>query len=638
MKSFTLALFFLFALPAFRSGQEPSEPVGELVRLDYQSPGTVTDLGAGLWAWPLPMDYDGDGDMDLLVSCPDVPYNGLYFFENKSGKKVPVFEAPVRVAAGLKHPQVSYVNGQPRVLDQGAELTDFLQNKGATRQLVYAPDSLHTDFKKKPRFVQWKWVDYDADGDQDLIAGIDDWLEYGWDNAFDPQGKWTNGPLHGYVYLIENSHGEYRNRGRLKAGGEILDVYGPPSPNFADFDGDGDLDLICGEFRDKFTWFENIGSAKKPVYARGQRLANAGGPIRMDLEMIIPVAVDWDRDGHVDLVCGDEDGRVALIRNTGKKKGNMPLFESPYYFQQHGGSIKSGALATPVGVDWDDDGDEDIVTGNSAGYISFIENKGGGARPDFAAPRLLKAGNEVIRIQAGDNGSIQGPCEAKWGYTTLSIADWDGDGLKDIIVNSIWGKVQWFRNRGKKGAPLLDPARPVEVAWTGAAPKPKWIWWTPAENALATQWRTTPYAIDWNKDGLTDLVMLDPEGYLVWHERFKGSNGLMLRPGKRIFVDENGEPLRLNKKDNGGSGRRKFTLTDWDKDGDLDMLIDSRNVDLYENTGEKDGKVTFRGKGPLSELRLAGHDTSPTTVDWDKDGQPDLLVGAEDGHFYYLKR
>jgi hypothetical protein len=32
---------------------------------------------------------------------------------------------------------------------------------------------------------------------------------------------------------------------------------------------------------------------------------------------------------------------------------------------------------------------------------------------------------------------------------------------------------------------------------------------------------------------------------------------------------------------------------------------------------------------------LAGHDTSPTVVDWDRDGKLDLLIGAEDGFFYY---
>ncbi len=38
----------------------------------------------------------------------------------------------------------------------------------------------------------------------------------------------------------------------------------------------------------------------------------------MHVQMITPVAIDWDRDGDVDLVCGDEDGRVAFVENTGK--------------------------------------------------------------------------------------------------------------------------------------------------------------------------------------------------------------------------------------------------------------------------------------------------------------------------------
>jgi hypothetical protein len=49
------------------------------------------------------------------------------------------------------------------------------------------------------------------------------------------------------------------------AAGKPIDLYGAPSPNMEDFDGDGDLDLICGEFLDRLTWFENTGTRKKPV-------------------------------------------------------------------------------------------------------------------------------------------------------------------------------------------------------------------------------------------------------------------------------------------------------------------------------------------------------------------------------------
>ena len=44
-------------------------------------------------------------------------------------------------------------------------------------------------------------------------------------------------------------------------------------------------------------------------------------------------------------------------------------------------------------------------------------------QPKWAAPKLLDVDGKEIRIMAGPNGSIQGPAEAKWGYTTGSIAD-----------------------------------------------------------------------------------------------------------------------------------------------------------------------------------------------------------------------
>jgi len=399
------------------------------------------------------------------------------------------------------------------------------------------------------------------------------------------------------------------------------------------------------------TWFENTGTREEPLFSEGRFLANHEGIIKMDLEMIIPSAVDWDGDGDVDLVVGDEDGRVALMENTGEVRDNMPQFTSPSYFQQKADLVKFGALATPFSVDWDGDGDQDLICGNTAGHIGFIENLDGGNPPRWNKPVYLESGGEVIRIMAGDSGSIQGPAEKKWGYTTLSVADWDGDGLHDIIINSIWGKIQWFRNIGTEGNPVLDRIRPVLVDTGDEPEKPAWNWWSPAGGELVTQWRTTPFAMDWNGDGLTDLLMLDTEGYLSLYERYEKDAVLGLARGKRMFygtqdavfdnknnvIDSDGGPLRLNNKIAGGSGRRKFCMGDWDRDGDLDLLVNSVNASLFENTETKDEQVMFMHKGPVTPVKLAGHTTSPTMVDWDKNGIPDLLIGAEDGHFYFFR-
>ncbi|MFO0841629.1 MAG: hypothetical protein U0797_04405 [Gemmataceae bacterium] len=79
--------------------------------------------------------------------------------------------------------------------------------------------------------------------------------------------------LHGFVLLHRNlgtnAAPRYAPPVKVEAGGKPIDTFGCPSPNFADFDGDGDLDLICGEFLDGFTYFENVGTRMKPVYAAG---------------------------------------------------------------------------------------------------------------------------------------------------------------------------------------------------------------------------------------------------------------------------------------------------------------------------------------------------------------------------------
>lgn len=684
------------------------EPRPALQPLKYNNPGLETDLGVGLWAIPMPMDYDRDGDNDLLVVSVGKPKNGIYFFENTEGNaKMPVFKPGVRIDRALQNIQGSFIGTEPRVLRVGEEYADFLSNAlGKPVKLPVDPEVHKTD--GRIRANQWRYVDYDGDGAHDVVVGIEDWGDYGWDDAFGPNGVWRNGPLRGVIYLLRNTGTDespaYADPVKVEAAGKPIDGFGMPGPCFADFDGDGDLDLICGEFRDSLTYYENIGSRRAPQYAAGRPLRSGDGPITMDSCMITPVAFDWDRDGDPDLLVGEEDGRVAFVENTGVVAAGVPQFAPPRYFRQVADEIKCGVLVNPVAFDWDGDGDQDLVCGNAAGRIAFIENLDGAAQPRWAEPKPLEAAGEVIRIQAGENGSIQGPAEAKWGYTTISVADWDHDGLPDIIANSIWGKVTWYRNVGSRTQPRLAAAQPVEVEWPGAAPKPDWVWWTPEGRSLVTQWRTTPVVADVTGDGLNDLVMLDRDGFLSLFERRREGGRLRLlpprhafraRPGtepvmehnhKAVKFDLNGDGVNdllgldsagrlpfftmnpMGKRENvmtrfaargddpayaaanrsqdpplratggwaGRSGRRKLALADWDGDGRLDVLINSTNVNLLRNTAAEPGAFILEDAGPLDTAQLAGHDTSPNTADFDRNGIPDLIVGAEDGFIYYM--
>ncbi len=625
----------------------------QLERLSYNNPGLLVDLGVGLWAWPLPMDYNDNGLTDMVVVCTDKPYNGVYFFENSGDMDpetdLPVFLPSIRLGDAVNNASISYVNGEPVVTTPGRVYPDF--KKTAFDNPVSLPAPEGRDLypgDSRIRANQWKLFDYNGNNVQDLMVGIGLWGErnaknskyYGWDDAYNENGQWTNGPLRGYIYLLENT-GSTDNpvyddpRQLVNTDGAPVEVYGRPSPNFADFTGDGKIDLICGEFRDGFTFFKNVGTSSNPLYAPGRPLTYGDTEIRMDLCMITPVAYDFTGNGWPDLVVGDEDGRVALVEHTGEVTDGMPVFLPPRYFRQQADDVKFGALATPVGADWNGNGLDDIMVGNTAGHIAFIENLGGNP-VKWAAPKLLEAGGEVIRIMAGPNGSIQGPAEAKWGYTTLTVADWNHNGLPDLIVNSIWGKVIWYENTGTLTSPQLAAAQAIEVEWEGEVPKPAWNWWNPKGNALVTQWRTTPVAVDWTGNGLTDLVMLDHEGYLALFRREKRGDETVLLPGERIFRLEGEDgPLRLNDRRAGGSGRRKIYVADLDGDGRPDLLLNSENANFLRNIGEEEGFVIFRDKGPVDERSISGHSSSPSTIDLEGDGIRELLIGAEDGFLYY---
>ncbi len=622
----------------------------EMQPLRYNHHGLVVDLGVGLWAWPVPCDADGDGDYDLIVSCPDKPSNGVWLFENVTGDtskyKMPVFAPARRLSSTVHYVMPSYVGNELRVLSPGFEYPSFTL-KGLSEKLTlsvaarwYKPGGTQAKGPKL-RHNQWRYADYDGDGILDLIVGIEDWSYYGWDDAWDNMGRWKNGPLRGFVFVLRGKgDGQYVEQVQLQADGKLLETFGCPSPNLADFDGDGDLDLLCGEFLDGFTYFENIGTRTVPRYATGKRLQTANGsPLVMDLQMIVPIAFDWDKDGDLDLIVGDEDGRVAFIENTGKLAADRtPVFLPPVYFQQQADTLKCGALATPFAYDWDGDGDQDILSGNTAGYIEFFENLSGPgvASPKWAAPKRLTVDGKPFRIMAGPNGSIQGPAEAKWGYTTFSVADWDGDGLPDIVLNSILGEVVWLKNIGTRRSPVISQPQPIDVEWVQSQPRLAWGWKTPSGKALLTQWRTTPVVYDFNGDGLPDLAMLDQEGYLAWFERYQQDGKRLLKAPRRAFVDDAGKPLRLNAKAGGGSGRRKLCVTDWDGDGKFDLLLNSANADLLQQVKQENGQWHFKNAGTLSQRNIEGHDVSPTVVDFGGTGIPHFLGGAEDGRLYLL--
>ncbi len=325
-----------------------------LERIKYNNPGLRTDVGVGLWGWPLPMDHNGDGLIDLVMASPGKPYNGVYVFENtgvvdpESG--LPLLKAGVRLGKAIDSPQMSYVDGNPVVMTPGAVYPDFLHSALDQPQKIAAPSveeifGVSDPNLTKPgitgiRSSQWKLVDFDGDGQRDVIVGIDYWGEYKWASAFngkneptyDENGKWKFGPLHGYVYWLRNTGTNeapvYAKPVQLTAGDAPIDVYGRPSPCFGDFRGTGKLDLICGEFIDGFTYYENIGTRTEPG-ARGVA-ARQGGEYGIghvaDINGLQPrLACEYRQDQRRHAAVF-----AAAIFPAGRRRGEVRRALSPY--------------------------------------------------------------------------------------------------------------------------------------------------------------------------------------------------------------------------------------------------------------------------------------------------------------------
>jgi len=612
-------------------GVEPAM-VGTGDRVTFGLPGVTGRLATGLYAHPAVVDMDADGRPDLIVSSPDRPFNGIYYFHNiGTSRNEPLFERPVWWGPAKPDLTAADFNGDGKVdlVFRGGYFNDVRANKLGQPVAVKLPREYHVG-----RDDFYFPVDWDGDGRIDVLNGPSDWREYGWDDAFDAQGKWLRGPLHGPVYWFRNTGTNdapvYEKPVRLQAGGgRDIDQYGSPVPQAYDWFKRGVFDLFAGSFVDTVTLYKSTGK-------RGELQAGVSLPYRAELCMIQPRVVNWHGDGRPSLVIGEEGGNVTLLENLAAH-GNEPRWAKPRYLEQVDPYVKSASLIRPVAADWDGDGDLDIIAGNSGGFLHWIENVGDRKTPIFSDRGYLKTPDgQAIRRVAGENGSIQGPAEAKWGYTNPSVADWDLDGTLDIVVNDIWGHVVWHRGLPGKNRGVVEPARDVEVEWASSPPKPEWVWWQPKPKQLVTQWRTTPRVVDWNRDGLPDLVMLNHQGYLSLYARRRCGGGLCLDPPQRIFLEPNGRFLNMARGRAGASGRRKIELVDWDGDGDLDLLTDSDEGPLwYQNTGTQE-KPVMALRGLVVNAPLAGHNPTPNAADWNGDGKLDLLIGAEDGFLYYF--
>jgi hypothetical protein len=194
-----------------------------------------------------------------------------------------------------------------------------------------------------------------------------------------------------------------------------------------------------------------------------------------------------DGDGIGDILTGSYPGSLYFFKGKGKGE-----FAAPVKLQRDGKDINLGPSSTVFAVDWRGTGRLDLLLGNMPGDLYLIPNDGTNANPAYGTPRKLEAGGRPIEaVHHGDSQPV--------------AADWDGDGLLDLLVGWGNGSVVWYRNVGSKTEPRLAQG----VTLVPAAPWPDYD-----DNAPPTQdnkpgVRAKVCVVDWNGDGRLDLLVGD---------------------------------------------------------------------------------------------------------------------------------
>jgi hypothetical protein len=109
-----------------------------------------------------------------------------------------------------------------------------------------------------------------------------------------------------------------------------------------------------------------------------------------------------------------------------------------------------------------------------------------------------------------------------------------------------------------------------------------------------------------------------------------------------LQTDDGGKPLLPEHAGGNNNGDYMGKLVDWDGDGDIDLILGTlHHVSYYENVGTKTApKFKVHGKIQLGgePLYVSGHAGSVDAVDMSGDGRPDLIIAGESGWTYYFER
>lgn len=121
-------------------------------------------------------------------------------------------------------------------------------------------------------------------------------------------------------------------------------------------------------------------------------------------EGLAPTFGDMDGDGDQDMLIGDFNGNIHYFKNVATA-GNLPDFQLEKYQYQ---DIDVGSHAKPQLVDLDRDGKLDLVIGKVTGRINYYRNLGTSANPIFnlAIDSIVHEGNFIFKYYLKGNPDL----------------------------------------------------------------------------------------------------------------------------------------------------------------------------------------------------------------------------------------
>jgi len=292
----------------------------------------LADSDCPLWG-----DYDNDGDLDLFVTNYEPPRD--FFYRNDGdGNFTKITQGAWVTDSGAG---VGAVWGD---YDNDGFLDLFVANSQDQNNFLYRNNGDGTMTRTTTRPLTTSagmshgcaWADYDDDGDLDLfVAGGHDQREQ-----------------------------QFRNEGngvftRITTGAPVTDGGDDNGVAFADYDNDGDLDLLVTGFRSSGNrLYRNDGTNGFTRVTEGPLAALRGVSQN-------PAWADFDNDGHLDL----------FIANSCERDASQG--ENNFLFHNEGDGtftrVTDGAVVSDGGRSWgcgwadyDNDGDLDLFVANGA--------------------------------------------------------------------------------------------------------------------------------------------------------------------------------------------------------------------------------------------------------------------------------